>query len=503
MTRRVPIQLNVANALQWLGTLYRNPAEALKEHISNAIDEHTKAQQRGVASDMCCIRFVLEKNRVVIEYPYGMNRQEFEAALKRVADSAKRTMNIAQIGELGIGIFSFQQVGRRCTFFTKKGPDDETVQVTLKEGADEAEFETALRRNRLDRPGIRIEISDLKCDPTRPRGPLSPEKLTKVFAEKFDGWLRKGWLHIEVCRGAEVHEVKPLVLNLPKLVKQLSTQRLPDQPSKMILLDLYFDPSGKGVVSIRHSGVVVVDDFKQLSSSAYGLEESVFVSGDVKGAIDADFLRPLPARSGFEETGDWMGFLDVLDKLKPMVEAEVEELKQRETERKLSEIQRRAIELAREIFDLDEFKDLELIGGTARQRKPDEQKGVVPTGERTGERSRERGDHVAPKGLRINYQEVPFEEGPRRHSRLLPGGVVQTNSMNPDYRNEMLGPDEAKLAYTALVIGKETIAYNDKSGIVDEYLEGMLGFYFKLKARVGPNVSLAGTRGRGRPKKLV
>jgi hypothetical protein len=27
MAQRIPIQLHVANALQWLGTLYRNPAE--------------------------------------------------------------------------------------------------------------------------------------------------------------------------------------------------------------------------------------------------------------------------------------------------------------------------------------------------------------------------------------------------------------------------------------------------------------------------------------------
>ena len=44
MAQRIPIQLHVANALQWLGTLYRNPADALKEHVSNAIDEHLKAK---------------------------------------------------------------------------------------------------------------------------------------------------------------------------------------------------------------------------------------------------------------------------------------------------------------------------------------------------------------------------------------------------------------------------------------------------------------------------
>lgn len=31
MTQRIPIQVHIANALQWLGTLYRSPADALKD----------------------------------------------------------------------------------------------------------------------------------------------------------------------------------------------------------------------------------------------------------------------------------------------------------------------------------------------------------------------------------------------------------------------------------------------------------------------------------------
>src|SRR3990172_6235494 len=131
MTRDVLIKLNVANALQRLGTLYRNPSDALKEHISNAIDEHLKAQKAGVAQESCRVIITLEKSRVIIEYPYGMDRREFEAALQRVADSAKKTLDVTQIGQLGIGNFSFQQIGRKCIFFSKKAAGDETIQVTL------------------------------------------------------------------------------------------------------------------------------------------------------------------------------------------------------------------------------------------------------------------------------------------------------------------------------------------------------------------------------------
>ncbi len=127
MSRQVAIQLNVGAALRWLGTVYRNPADAIKEHVSNAIDEHLKAQRHGRPAQYCDVVFTLEKRAVSIDYPYGMDRHEFEAALRRVADSAKKASDVGQIGRLGIGIFSFQQIGRKCIFLSKKTPEAETV----------------------------------------------------------------------------------------------------------------------------------------------------------------------------------------------------------------------------------------------------------------------------------------------------------------------------------------------------------------------------------------
>lgn len=499
MTKRVPIELNVGNALQWLGTLYRNPADAIKEHISNAIDEHLKAQKVGVARESCHVILSFEKSKVTIEYPYGMNRQEFETALQRVADSAKKTLNVGQIGQLGIGIFSFQQIGGKCTFFSKKTTESETVRVILRTGMAEAEFDTALRKDALDEPGIRVIISELKIDPTKSRGPFAPEKLCTVFSEKFDGYLKKGWLQVDIKSDGKTHRVEPVKIDLPKVAQGLSSLHLIGEPKKRVSLDLYFDPSGKGTVAIRHMGVVVVEDIKQLS--AYGFEESVYAKGYVKGFIDADFLQPLPARTGFEENREWISFLDLLDKQLPQIEAEVEELRQKETEKALSEIQKKAIELAREILDLDEFKDLELLGGIKKTPQPPQVEGTRPTGRPTGERSKEPGDRKETGGFRINYVERSFETGPSRHSRFL-GGEVQANDLNSDYKQEKTGPQEAMMAYIVLIIGKETISYNDKTAAADDYLEKLLGFYFKLKNRIAPTGVVPGKKSLGRPRKI-
>ena len=62
---------------------------------------------------------------------------------------------------------------------------------------------------------------------------------------------------------------------------------------------------------------------------------------------------------------------------------------------------------------------------------------------------------------------------------------------------------QGKLAYMTLIIGKETVAYNDRSNFADDYLERLLSFYFRMKAKIAPCAAVPGTGARGRPRKLV
>lgn len=484
MTRRVPIRMNVANALQWLGTLYRHPADAIKEHVSNALDEHAKAQAKGAAAQCCTVVFRLEKRQVEITYPYGMTREEFEAALQRVADSAKRESKVAQIGQLGIGMFSFQQIGKKCTFLSRKDGNSPTIRVTLRQGRDEAEFDTAPKREWLDQAGLRVLISELKFDPTRARGPLAPERLTRLLAEKFGSYLGTGQLAVEVWIGLRRYVVEAPKIDLPRVGRGLEQVRLGGSKERVARLTLFYDPSAKGMIGVRHAGVLVVEDLKL--ANTYGLEDSVYTYGYVGGFIDADFLRPLPARTGFEENEDWIGLLDVLDRHRRQIEAEVEQFRSEERERELSEIQRQAVQLAREILDLEDFRDLELPGGLAKARSATENGRVEPTGRETGERSSDPGDHPESRGPRMRYREVAFQEGSRRHSRFT-AGVVEANTLNPDYQQELGGGPHSKLGYATLLIGKEAIAFNDKTGTSEDQLEKLLSFYFTLKRRIGTN----------------
>ena len=486
MAQRIPIRLHVGNALQWLGTLYRNPADALKEHVSNAIDEHLKAKLEGTAHDRCNVTFTLDRRHVTIEYSYGMSRAELETALQRVADSAKRSGSVRTIGRLGIGIFSFQQVGRKCTFYTRKTRLGETLGVALKEGSDEASFETAPARERLPEPGLRVVISELKFDPTRSRGPLAPDTLRRYLAEKFEAYLREGWLAIEIRTGVARFPVTPSRIRLPRLLADISELVLPraSDRDKKVRPELYFDPSGRGRIAIRHHGVTVVEDLAALT--AYGLEESAWAQGFVRGVFEADFLSPLPARSGFEENEDWIAVLDLLDRYLPTLEAELEGHLAAYRARQASEIGDRALRLARDILDLDEFRDLALPGGLAKRGRPEPTtaRGAGAPGRqrrRDGEPPAAPGADPSTRGRRIRYEEVPFEAGSRAHSRFV-SGVVQANTLHHDFQDAARSADR-RLAYAALMIGKESIAFNDRTGTSGDFLEKLLDFYFKLHAR--------------------
>jgi hypothetical protein len=219
--------------------------------------------------------------------------------------------------------------------------------------------------------------------------------------------------------------------------------------------------------------------------TAYGVEESAWAQGFVRGVLDADFLTPLPARSGFDENEDWIGLLDLLDRYLPTLEAELEEHLAAHRARQATEIGERAIRLARDILDLEEFRDLALPGGMAKRGRPEHPS--QRTGSRRARRRRTNeppagpGSDRTPRGRRIKYEEVPFEAGSTAHSRFVEG-VVQVNTLHPDFQDAVRSSD-SRLAYAALMIGKESIAFNDRTGSAGDFLEKLLDFHFKLQAR--------------------
>lgn len=357
---------NLGVLLSYIGRLYGTPANAIKEYISNALDEWIEAKEKGEMEAACEVTYSLEKGRITIDYNSpGMDEKEFEDALNKVAESMKPGLTIPQIGQLGIGIFAFNQVGSTCTFYSKKAKGTPTIKIVLMSNSDDYDVDTAIKRESRQNPGMTVVITRLHQDPTKPRGSLSPGLLQRFFAEKFDSYLRQGTLKVNINCGDKPYEVKPLEISLPKVGEAYKEKHLSTDWQKKFYCQFWFDPSAKSHISIRHTGVSIIEDLKNYP--AYGLEESYYTSGFIKGYIDADFLEPLPSRTSFEENQDWVQFLVELEEILPSLKAEIEELRREEEEKRLTEVQKRAIELARDILKGEEFQDLELLEGLGRK----------------------------------------------------------------------------------------------------------------------------------------
>ena len=567
--------------LTYLGKLYGTPTNAIKEYISNALDEWIKAREKGEMEGPCKVTYRLEKAKITIDYNSpGMDESEFEVALDRVADSVKRGVT-TQIGELGIGIFAFNQVGSTCTFYSKKAKGMPTIKIVLMSNSDEYEIEAATKKESRLNPGMTIIITRLHQDPTKPRGSLAPQLLQRFFAEKFDSYLREGNLKVTINCDGEIYEVEPLEINLPRVGEAFREVHLSTDWQKKFYCQFWFDPSGKSHVSIRHVRVSIIEDLKDSKTyPSYGLEETTYAGGFLKGYIDADFLEPQPARTSFEDNEDWVQFLVELDEIRHSLEPEIEELRRREEEKKLTEVQKEAIRLARDILATKEFEDLELLKGLGRKppepRLPPNGFDFVPSSIRielgktgtlplkasvprvvpvnslvklsisdsssvelkgkslflraseadedgvvtahvsfegklnttisailtamTGKLKAEAHIRVAKpqqtrvpitgeekEGRGINYKDEHFEDGPRRHSEFV-SGTVRVNDLNPDYIREVeKGSEKQNLAYIALMIGKEAIAYTAESEATNHFLERMLSYMFQvqLKTRKG------------------
>ena len=61
MEKIVDVQINKTNALITLGSMYRSAADAIKEYVSNALDEWAIARSEGRGEEQCRVAFTLEK----------------------------------------------------------------------------------------------------------------------------------------------------------------------------------------------------------------------------------------------------------------------------------------------------------------------------------------------------------------------------------------------------------------------------------------------------------
>ena len=276
----------------------------------------------------------------------------------------KGDASIPQIGRLGIGLWAFNQVGTKATFLSKRSAESPTLKVILSRDSAEAQISDAGPGEERSKPGMTIEITGLFQDPTRRYGPLSQARLKHVLADRFDVYLRTGQLKITIKTGKGESDVSPVQLDLPEIGAKFQEMHLPGEPDKVFRTRFWFDPSGQGRVAMRHTGVVIIEDIRELFE--HEMIDSILVSGLIKGFVDAEFLSPLPARAQFFEDESLTKLLDSLQEIGVELDKEITGFRDEAENERMQTLFRRATRLAREIFSQEEFLDLELIDGLRR-----------------------------------------------------------------------------------------------------------------------------------------
>ncbi len=488
------IQLHKANTLTFLGQLYRNPREALKEDISNAIDGWSDGGSRSASQ----CRVLIQINRTSIRfessgYP-GMDDKDFKKAMVNIAHSMKTASPVPQIGRLGIGLFAFSQFASRATFYSRKALGHPTYRFRLEKGSDQYEHEVSRKQLALAEPGLTIEFTGLAEDPTTKRAALHPNVLVSALADLFSSYLRDKTLRLQITLGGQTIDVQPPATDLEPIGVGLSDLHVNGDTSMPIGVEFYFNPTGRGQVAIRHTGVSIIRNIGAIDPMWVGFDASVFCSGYLEGSIDANFLSPLPARTEFERDAKWARFRVWLERIESSIAAEVETRKQELELQRIEQVQKDALKLVEAAFNTDLLKDVQLLSGMRRKRASlsKGKRGEPTKRPKPGAIERkqlELGD--IRKGLSIRFREAPLKEGRKRHSKW-DQGIVLINSANPNYEKFIKeGQSAAQTWYTALLVGKETIAANDHSQESDVFLEKLVAFVCTLQDGKGKLVSPA------------
>lgn len=486
---RHAIELNKANTLAFLGQLYRNQRDALKEYISNALDAWREA---GANLEVPCrVHVRLSKPSIRIEsfgYP-GMDRDAWRRAMTNVADSMKTDSTLPLIGRLGIGLFAFSQFAQRAVFYSKAQDGGDTHLFTLKRGESEYEVDTAPKRNALPEPGVVAEFVGLSDDPTDRKSQLHPALFKRYLADQFAVALRAGELRVSLWVGSEEIPVEAPPITLEPIGIGFRALYVNGNPALPFKCDLYFHPDGKGRVTLRHSGVPIIRDVMDIDPLWPGFEESETASGYVDGALDVDFLNPLPSRTDFERNELWNTFTAWFQNICGSLDQEVQD-KQDELEiARLDQVKQAATRLAQDAFKSELLDDLPFLTGQMRKRARRRAQRETPTEPKlrsaaTMKRQMRLGEKPIPKGPALNFREEPLDDV-RRHSMFdEKQGLIRINNVNPHYKRFALGKTEAAIWYSALMIGKETISQHDQTQGSDEYLERLVSFVCEVQDRI-------------------
>lgn len=476
-TEKVRLRIgNLGRAVLVTGQAYQDPKDALNEFVSNAADEYAEAGLRGET-----IRVVLHRRGrhpliAVEDWGRGMNGERLRAVAQNLFRSAKAT-DPRTLGEKGIGILAFQQLGGRCDLVTRPQGSSETLVLHLERGKANAHLETATKRRAREAAGTTVYLSDLDPDVLRM---LTRRKVVEYLRRRRGRALASGEYVIEVVEARQAERVTPeqpegIKVDLPPLLTGWGR----------VEFSLFLAPQPDRrhrVAVVGRAGTTIVDDLTELDE----FRHPPWTSEQVSGLIVFEALQQTTGRRAIlRDREAFPAFVATVGAIEPAIQRSLERVT-REVDAQLADrladtIRRIFGQVLRELEDVDnpmrtplgesegdgalEASKGEAVTDRLEGRRPHEAPGLEdllpqprPEPPETTPEAQARPSSGRYRRL-PNLAADPFPDGARsRYDHEL--GIVFYNDRHPDYLM-VKGDSAALLDYLATLVAKEYVVYNN------------------------------------------
>ena len=316
--------------IRWLARTQSDPRKAVAELVQNSLDagaRHVRVERRRLKGEPALL--VHDDGEGVL--PEMPREEALRWIATNVGHSRKLGLSLAErrervvAGKYGVGLLGFWSMGRRFEMRSRVG-GSEVLALRLVE--DEPKADIARIASRLDSPATFTEVVVYELHEAALR-PLSGRRLADYLAAELRGQLLGRDVELLVHDGIARGNAQKSFTVVPR---RFVGERL-DLPAELeidgqppLRLELYLARGlERPAIQVACAGTLVADDIGELD--ALGLAEAPWVGRELCGLVDfAAFSIPPGTRRGVAPDKAAVAFVGAMERLRPMVEAELSRL---------------------------------------------------------------------------------------------------------------------------------------------------------------------------------
>ncbi|MBI4144208.1 ATP-binding protein [Candidatus Woesearchaeota archaeon] len=446
MSRDVPYEIaDTMFVVEQIGRGYTNAVSALKEYITNCVDEYTKSRILGspIRHPTIAVNINRDDHCITIQdFALGMSPGFLEQLPASIAKGFKRG-NPDMRGEKAMGMHAWRSIGERAIILTRTHESNGSYAcLRMENGKDKAIFEL-LDERIVERDlgpgfaqGTRVAIYGIQ--PSVLNKSFTLAGLQRALGQVYDPILREKEVIIQVGLDGSWKTIQPVARNGEIVLEDkviVEFRKQGEFINGRFAIMLWLNPDGVSEKIGCYSKGVYLTDLCSMEE----FDDFPWNSGKLSGFVDDNFCRPVQNREGYDKnTKAFEELVRILELYQPRVEEIVRRAEQEQEETKAQGIVQQLMAMFGKAYTQNPF--------TLGIRGP---KGP-PNGGSGGSGG---GNGGARKGIpyAINIGEFGADEA---HLRSTLGSIddILINEGHPDYQRLVQGrPKGCKEAIQYLI----------------------------------------------------